>query len=156
MQRVDLARVITEVLEDFAIIANNKDIRLQRDYSMPVAHIQGDPAALTQVYENLLSNAVKFSPPGKTVRILLHREDGMIRTAVQDEGPGLQPDDVPLLFRKFQKLSAQPTAGESSSGLGLSIVKRYVDAMNGQVYYEDIPGQGATFVVRFKQVGNRR
>ncbi len=155
LQRINVTKVIAEVLEDFTLVANNKSIDLQTDYDTHVAYVQGDHTALIQVYENLLSNALKFSPPGKKVRITLRLEEDMVRTAVQDEGPGLQPEDVPLLFRKFQKLSAQPTAGESSSGLGLSIVKRYVDAMDGQIHYEATPGQGATFVVRFKQAVDR-
>ena len=153
LQRINIISVIDEVLEDFAVVASNKNIHLQTAYDTHTAYVQGDRSALTQVYENLLSNALKFSPPGKTIRIMLWLENNTVRTAVQDEGPGLQPEDVPLLFRKFQKLSAQPTAGESSSGLGLSIVKRYVDAMQGQISYEDAPGRGATFVVRFKRAG---
>ena len=155
LQRINVTKIIAEVLEDFTLVASNKNIRLKTDYDTHVAYVQGDHTALIQVYENLLSNALKFSPPGKTVRITLRLEDDMVRTAVQDEGPGLKPEDIPLLFRKFQKLSAQPTAGESSSGLGLSIVKRYVDAMDGQIHYEDTPDSGATFVVRFKRAGDR-
>ena len=148
LQPVTIADLIEEVLEGFVVVARNKHIRLQTEYDTLTVRVLGEPAALTQVYENLLSNAIKYSPPGKTVRVIVQPEDDMVRTAVVDEGPGLQPEDIPLLFRKFQKLSAQPTAGESSSGLGLSIVKRYVEAMNGQVYYEDTAKRGATFVVR--------
>ena len=152
LRPVDIVSLIDEVLESFVVIARNKNIRLQTYYNTSfTAHAWGDPGALTQVYENLLSNAIKYSPPGRTVRVTLRQEDRLIRTAVEDEGPGLQPEDLPLLFRKFQKLSAQPTAGESSSGLGLSIVKRYVDAMNGHIYYESNSGRGATFVVCLEQ-----
>jgi signal transduction histidine kinase len=70
---------------------------------------------------------------------------------VDDEGPGIMEEDKPKLFRKFQKLHAQPTAGESSTGLGLSIVKKYVEAMNGKVWCESEYGKGAKFIVEFKK-----
>ena len=74
-----------------------------------------------------------------------------IRVEVQDEGPGLSVEDQRKLFGKFARLSAKPTAGENSTGLGLSIVKRMVEAMNGKVWCESTPGQGATFVVELQR-----
>ncbi len=68
---------------------------------------------------------------------------------VQDRGPGLTEDDKKRLFQKFARLSAQPTGGEHSTGLGLSIVKRLVEKMRGQVWCESSTGEGATFIVAF-------
>jgi signal transduction histidine kinase len=70
-----------------------------------------------------------------------------IRIEIQDEGPGLTEDDKANLFGKFARLSAQPTGGEHSTGLGLSIVKKMVEAMNGRVWCESVYGKGATFIV---------
>jgi len=75
------------------------------------------------------------------------RSSSVIRFEVRDEGPGLTDDDKVKLFGKFARLSAQPTGGEHSTGLGLSIVKKMVDAMNGRVYCESILGEGAAFIV---------
>lgn len=74
-----------------------------------------------------------------------------VRIEVQDEGPGLSEDDMKKLFGKFQRLSAKPTSGEQSTGLGLSIVKKMVEAMNGEVWCESAFGQGAVFVVELPQ-----
>jgi len=74
-----------------------------------------------------------------------------VRIEVQDEGPGLSHDDMKKLFGKFQRLSAKPTSGEQSTGLGLSIVKKMVEAMNGEVWCESAFGQGAVFVVELPQ-----
>ena len=68
---------------------------------------------------------------------------------VQDEGPGLSAEDQKKLFGKFARLSAKPTGGEHSTGLGLSIVKKMVEAMNGKVWCESELGRGATFIVEF-------
>jgi signal transduction histidine kinase len=70
-----------------------------------------------------------------------------VRVEVQDEGPGLTEDDKKKLFGKFARLSAQPTAGENSTGLGLSIVKKLVELQNGNVWCESTYGEGATFIV---------
>jgi signal transduction histidine kinase len=69
--------------------------------------------------------------------------------AVQDEGQGIAAHELSLLFTKFSKLSPQPTGGETSSGLGLSIVKRLMEKMNGRVWCESEQGKGATFFVEF-------
>ena len=105
------------------------------------------PAVMVQVLENLVSNAVKYSPPGKNIFVRLKRLPAAARCEVQDEGPGLSAEDQKKLFGKFARLSAKPTGGEHSTGLGLSIVKKMVEAMKGQVWCESEPGKGATFIV---------
>jgi two-component system, sensor histidine kinase and response regulator len=72
-----------------------------------------------------------------------------IRVEVQDEGPGFTAEDKPLLFQEFRRLSARPTAGEPSTGLGLSIAKSLVEMMGGKIWCESIAGNGATFIVEF-------
>ncbi|MCU0424111.1 MAG: ATP-binding protein [Candidatus Kapabacteria bacterium] len=79
----------------------------------------------------------------------LMTNDQKIRVEVQDEGPGISPEDMKKLFGKFARLSARPTGGEHSTGLGLSIVKKMVEAMNGRVWCESELGKGATFIAEF-------
>src|SRR5690606_20865488 len=104
------------------------------------------------IFENLISNAIKFSPVGKNVYVHLYYEDEKLKVEIKDEGPGISPEDMKKIFRKYQKLSARPTAGERSTGLGLSIVKKYVDLMNGKVWCKSTLGQGSTFIVEFNKV----
>ena len=111
--------------------------------------MNSDRNVTVQVLENLLSNAIKYSPPSKNISARLRLVDGAARCEVQDEGPGLSAADQQRLFGKFARLSAKPTGGEHATGLGLSIVKKMVEAMNGRVWCESEPGQGATFVVQF-------
>jgi two-component system sensor histidine kinase/response regulator len=106
-----------------------------------------DRNVMVQVLENLLSNAVKYSPPGKRIFARLRGSPGGTRCEVQDQGPGLTQQDQQQLFGKFARLSAKPTGGEHATGLGLSIVKRLVEAMHGKVWCESQPGEGATFIV---------
>ena len=102
---------------------------------------------MQRVLDNLISNAVKFSPPGRDVRVSLTHEDESLRIAVADEGPGLTDEDKGKLFGKLERLSAKPTGGESSTGLGLYIVKTLVELHGGQVEVESEYGTGTTFTV---------
>jgi two-component system sensor histidine kinase/response regulator len=111
--------------------------------------VQADGAALNQVLDNLLSNAIKFSPPGKPIRLTVCPPGARyMECQVRDEGPGFSADDKTRMFRRYGRLSARPTAGEPSTGLGLSIVKKLVLAMEGEVACESTPGKGATFAFR--------
>ena len=73
----------------------------------------------------------------------------LVSIAIKDEGPGISAEDQQKMFRKFQRLSARPTGGEHSSGLGLSIVKKLVEQMQGEIVLESTEGQGSTFTVYF-------
>jgi signal transduction histidine kinase len=106
-----------------------------------------DPVRLRQVLDNLISNAVKYSPPGSTVWVDAIRERDGWRLAVQDQGPGISPADRDKLFTDFARLSARPTGGEKSTGLGLAITRRVVEAHGGIIDVDSMPGQGATFWV---------
>jgi two-component system, sensor histidine kinase and response regulator len=109
-----------------------------------------DQSAVKQILHNLISNAVKFSPAGATVRVSVETDaEGAAVWRVQDEGPGFTAEDRSAMFRRYQRLSAQPTAEEPSTGLGLSIVKKLVDQLGGAIECESEPGRGTTFTLRF-------
>jgi two-component system sensor histidine kinase/response regulator len=117
---------------------------------LPAEHaaVQADPTALSQVLGNLVSNAVKFSPPGKEISIGLRSADSYVECYIQDQGPGFTEADKTRMFQRYGRLSAQPTGGEPSAGLGLSIVKKLVEAMGGALICESTAGSGARFTVR--------
>jgi signal transduction histidine kinase len=99
------------------------------------------------VLENFTSNAIKYSPSGTTITARVLASPETIRFEVQDEGPGLTDEDKQKLFGFFQRLSARPTGGESSHGVGLAITKRVVDLHNGKIWAESEVGKGTTFIV---------
>jgi signal transduction histidine kinase len=155
--RMKLQIAPCELSEVVRGIAANYDVRAKaKQQELKLWEDAGPFVALTdhhsaiQIFDNLVSNAIKYSPAGKRIDIRLRRRNGMIRCEVQDEGPGLNKDDLQKMFGKFAKLSARPTGGEPSTGLGLSIVKKMVDASGGNVWCESEPGKGSTFVVELK------
>lgn len=101
--------------------------------------------------QNDVQNGSKSLPNGFAGHLHKYPTKLCMRIEVQDEGPGLSDDDMKKLFGKFQRLSAKPTSGEQSTGLGLSIVKKMVEAMNGEVWCDSTHGQGATFIVELPQ-----
>lgn len=142
----DLGEVLAAAIKHLQPRSAAKGITLR--FERQTAMVLADPNLVLHVAENLISNAIKFSPLNSTVEVFLAGcSDGMVTFGVRDRGPGLTESDRAKLFGAFQRLSAKPTGGESSTGLGLSITKRMVEAMGGRIWCESEPGNGATFFV---------
>src|SRR5215471_2571187 len=137
---IDLADLVSDVVEASRPLIDKKQQRIDLEAGEAV-NVSGDPDRLREAIDNLIGNAIKYSPIGGRIGVSLTRkgDDALVR--VSDNGPGLSPEDMSRLFGRFQRLSAKPTAGESSTGLGLSIVKRIAELHGGQVTAES-PGQG--------------
>ena len=148
----NIADLVHRVVQDNELYAASKDIRLHYRETL-AAECWGavDTLRLGQAIDNLVNNAIKYSPVGRAVwvELTLRLVDGQDRVhiAVRDQGPGLTAEDLAQAFGPFQRLSAVPTGGEYSTGLGLSIVKQMVELHEGWVWIESEPGQGATFLV---------
>jgi PAS domain S-box-containing protein len=145
--------LIVEIVDEYQSRALAKNISMIYEQT-EIITFQADKNSLHHIVDNLISNAVKFSPSSKSIYVrLLKRvlENGGIvaRLEVQDEGQGLTEEDHKRLFSKFARLSARPTGGEHSTGLGLSIVKKLVEMQDGRVWCESEHGKGATFIVEF-------
>lgn len=144
--RCDLNQLVTQSMENNLANAVRKQITLAFPPTPPVLAL-ADPRAVLQILDNLLSNAIKYTPPNTTVQIRLWEEAKEVRVSFKDQGPGLNAEDQKKLFQRFARLSARPTGGESSTGLGLSIVHRLARAMGGDVTCACAPGEAATFTL---------
>ena len=153
----DITPMVEGTVMQYQAQAEAKSIALHFSPEDASHLVYADERATMQVLDNLISNALKYSPREKNIWIRMKSEEGNIkqeeatssflRLEVQDEGPGIAAEDMTKLFGKFARLSARPTGGEHSTGLGLSIVKKMVEAMNGKVWCESEEGKGATFIV---------
>jgi signal transduction histidine kinase len=144
---VDIAALVSDVAESNQPLALNKQQSITVS-APPNIVTMCDSDRIREAIDNLVSNAIKYSPIGGKIAILVTHEDNHTVIRVTDEGAGLSPEDLGRLFGRFQRLSAKPTAGESSTGLGLSIVKRIIDMHGGEVKANsDGPGKGSTFTI---------
>jgi signal transduction histidine kinase/DNA-binding NarL/FixJ family response regulator len=151
---LDVVGLVRDVAESNRTLAARKG----QDMSLAVPDrlmTRGDPDRLREALDNLIGNAVKYSPLGGGIAVSVANEAGDPVIRVADSGPGFLPEDIARLFGRFQRLSAKPTGGESSTGLGLSIAKRIIDLHAGDISVETNHGQsGSTFVVRLKSTAN--
>ncbi len=144
----DLNRLVIQSVENNQLAAVKKAITFRLGTSEGL-WARVDPKATSQVLDNLISNALKFSPPNTTIHVHTLPEKNHALVSIRDEGPGISEEDQKKLFQKYSRLSARPTAGESSTGLGLAIVKKLVEAMAGTIQCTSVYGSGATFTMRF-------
>lgn len=145
---VDIGELIESVIEANKPISDKKNQKIFFTVEKKCM-VNGDEMLLKEIFENLLGNAVKFSYPGKSIWLNVSRHGPGVTVKVRDEGPGLNEDDKKKLFVRFQKLSAKPTAGESSTGLGLAITKDLAEMHDGKIRVESEPGRGCTFIIDF-------
>jgi signal transduction histidine kinase/CheY-like chemotaxis protein len=144
---VDIAALVHEVVEANQPLALNKQ-QVIAVSAPPHLSTMCDIDRIREAIDNLLSNAIKYSPIGGRIAVDVANDGANTIIGVTDQGAGLSPEDLGRLFGRFQRLSAKPTAGESSTGLGLSIVKRIVDMHGGEVTAKsDGPGSGSTFTI---------
>lgn len=146
LESLALESVIEQVVLDNESRAKGKSITLAKSLENDL-YVKADRVYTVQILDNLISNAIKYSKEQSTIKISTCLNGNMTRISVTDEGPGLTDDDKKKLFRKYQRLSAKPTRGEASVGLGLSIVKLFTERMGGKVSYDTILGSGTTFHV---------
>jgi signal transduction histidine kinase len=144
---LDIAPFVEGSVWQYRQAAEQKSIDIHFSNEATISIVKADEQALMQVLDNLVSNAVKYSPHGKNVFVRVKSSDNAVRVEVEDEGPGITAEDMKKLFGKFARLSAKPTGGEHSTGLGLSVAKKMVEAMNGSIWCESEEGKGAKFIV---------
>ncbi len=142
----DLTVLVRDNVGRNRLLASRKGIEIDLEVvDLPPTLL--DATKIEQVLDNLISNALKFSPPGSRVRVELARQDNQARLSVQDQGPGISPQDQERLFKPFQRTRDQSTGGEKSTGLGLVIVKQIVEGHGGRIELSSQVGQGSMFTV---------
>lgn len=147
-------KLIYELIEQFSDQANKKSIVINYNNEIENLKINNDKNIFREVADNYLSNALKYSPFSKNIWVGLKQtaenNDHYLIFSVKDEGPGISEDDQSNLFQKFNKLTAQPTDGEDSTGIGLFGVKRNAELIGAEVYCNSKIGEGAEFVFKIK------
>jgi len=142
---------INSTIDKHLVLAIQKSISIQRLIDKNLPEVQYDKDILDRVVSNLISNAIKYSPQNTQIKVYTELFADRLNLVVKDEGLGMTEEDLAHLFEEFKKLSARPTAGEASSGLGLSVAMKLVKQIGGEIYAESAgKNQGSTFRIGLK------
>jgi len=131
--------------------AERKSIALRKEVAEANNDVFADRRLVARVLDNLVTNAIKFSPPNTCVTLSVHGDSESVMLRVDDEGPGIPPDEFSKLFKEFSRTSNQPTGGESSNGIGLFVSKRIMESHGGSIAVENRPDKGARFTITFNR-----
>ncbi len=144
-KEVDVGDILQTVAATASSMLDDKPVELQLDITEPLPRITGDKKRIMQIMLNVVSNACKFTQEGH-VRIMAQQQNGSLRLAVEDTGPGIAPEDSELVFEAFKQTSTGLRQG-SGTGLGLPISRSLAEAHGGRMWFDSVPGQGSTFYV---------
>ena len=140
-----LEPILSQVAQNLRTQFEEHRIQIETVLSPELPDVLIDPVRIHQVLTNLLSNAIKFSPQGGLIEVTAEPWNGQVRVGVRDHGEGIEPQDLPKLFRKFSQIDSSATRKAGGTGLGLVICKGIVEQHGGQISVESTPGEGSTF-----------
>ena len=147
-QEFDLGEQLCESLLVFEDAWERKCLEIETDIADDI-RIRSDPELLSLVWNNLISNAVKFTPEGGTIGLSLKADETHVTVSVRDTGCGMTPETGKHIFEKFYQ--GDISHATQGNGLGLALVKRVVDILNGEIGVQSVYGQGSTFTVKFRR-----
>lgn len=140
-----IARALQGVKDNLASLAEQRQHTLILEPTRDLPPVFADEQRVMQILINLVNNAIKFTPPGGRIRISARPDGAHLRVAVEDNGIGIAPDDLPKLFKPFSQLDMSDTRSAGGTGLGLSITKALVEAHGGTIGVDSEPGKGSCF-----------
>ena len=143
--KADIVPVVKKNVELNSVIAHKKNINIQIIQTGQIPEVLFDVGKIEQVLNNLISNAIKYSQPGTNVAVSINSTKTDLTVSISDQGQGIPEDELGKLFRPFERTSVKSTAGEKSTGLGLSIVRNLILGHKGKIWVESKVGEGSTF-----------
>ena len=142
---VELAPLVQRVAGDVTASRPDRTVEVRSDVPRDLPMVEGDPERLHQVLFNLLDNAYRFTPTGGVVTVRAAQENGALRVSVEDTGPGIPEEHLPLVFERFYRADPSRSREDGGTGIGLAIARSVVEAHGGRIWAESTLGKGATF-----------
>lgn len=146
-KNLDLGLLLQKLIDFHQHSSELKKIAIQSNFEVGKHMLKVDENCVNRVFENLLSNAIKYTIPGKSIKLSIIELDSKTTIEFRDQGNGISPEDQTKLFNKYQSLNSRPTGNETSDGMGLFSVKKYLEAINGTIEVESELGRGTIFKV---------
>jgi signal transduction histidine kinase/ActR/RegA family two-component response regulator len=148
LDEIDLEEVVEEAMMTLKVEASRKEIRLEACLDGSLAGVVADRGKIKQILTNLLSNAVKFTPAGGRVELSALQKDGFLEVSVEDSGIGIRPEDQDRIFAAFIQVDGSYARKYQGTGLGLTLVKRFVEMHGGEISVHSAVGKGSVFTFR--------
>jgi signal transduction histidine kinase len=142
---VQLGELAQDVLQKFALLAEQKNVALKVDIGPGLPSVQADIGLMERVLENLIDNALRHTHGGGAVSVAVWPEAGRVHVRIADTGSGIAPAEIPQIFERFYRVDKSRASSTGGAGLGLAIVKRIVDLHGARIEVASAPGQGAAF-----------
>ncbi len=149
LETIDPSRILTQAQTAFIPLAAKKDLNLSLDLGENIPRVTLDPDRLTQILGNLINNAINALPSGGNIWLKAWQEDQNLVIEVKDDGPGIAKEDLPHIFKRHYKIDQSRGQNQGSSGLGLAIAKKLVEAQGGKIVVNSEIGRGTVFQVLF-------
>lgn len=149
----NLSDILVAAVDQMWVQAESAGIRIQTHLPAETAWCALDASLMVRAITNVLDNAIKFSPLGATILCSLQREDDWWCIGVLDQGVGLSPQQIPLIFQKFQRLKPALHMGPDGAGLGLTFVQTVIDQHKGKIHVSSAPGVGTHFQLKLPALG---
>ncbi len=149
IQNIDPALILKQINTAFSSLADEKGIRLFLQIDQDLPRIDLDPDRLAQILGNLLNNALNVLSEGGEIHVSAMTVDSELQIFVQDDGPGILKEDIPYIFDRLYRSDKSRNLAQGSSGLGLAITKKLIEAQGGKISVDSKPGEGTIFKVSF-------
>jgi len=148
LQEVSAQKLLRDIQTTYLQIAAQKDVSIHLDVAPGVQMLNIDPGRMTQVLTNILDNALRHTPRGGQIDVSARRVEDGVEIAIKDSGPGIEGEDINRIFTRFYRADEARSREYGGSGLGLAIAKSIVQAQDGKIWAESVPGQGLTIYIR--------
>ena len=146
----EMDRFLLQMIEAHSIRIENQGLEIIIQVEEGEYHVRTDKDAIEQVVLNLLDNALKYAGQGKFIKFVLKKEDAFILLKICDDGPGIPKAQQEMIFEKFHRVDSSLTSKQPGSGLGLSIARQILRDLEGDLFFELVPGNGSCFTARIK------
>jgi signal transduction histidine kinase len=146
IEPVQLASLVDRVVNEVGVARSDRQIHARNLVPNDLPPLEADRERLHQVLFNLVDNAFRFTPPGGEVTVRAIRENGSCEVSVEDTGPGIPPEHLPLVFERFYRVDPSRSREDGGTGIGLAIARSVVEAHGGRIWAESRIGKGSRFL----------
>jgi signal transduction histidine kinase len=145
LEPIRLAPIVERVVKEIEVARPDRDVEIRNEVPSDLPAVEADRERIHQVLFNLLDNAHRFTPPGGVVTVSAVRENGSCEVSVEDTGPGIPAEHLPLVFERFYRVDPSRSRDDGGTGIGLAIARSVVEAHGGRIWAESALGAGSTF-----------